>query len=54
MASPDKQARQSGASEAELLRSYPQTGWGSGQRAWAYVRSHRDQIDAQIRENEAA
>ena len=48
------QARRSGASEAELLRSYSGLQAEDLANAWAYVRAHRDQIDAQIRENEAA
>jgi uncharacterized protein (DUF433 family) len=49
-----EQARRSGASEAELLRSYPGLQAEDLANAWAYVRVHRDQIDAQIRDNEAA
>ena len=49
-----EQARRSGASEAELLRSFPGLRAEDLANAWAYVRTHRDQIDAQIRDNEAA
>ena len=49
-----EQARRSGASEAELLRSYPGLRAEDLANAWAYVRTHRDQIDAQIQDNEAA
>jgi len=49
-----EQARRTGASEAELLRSYPVLQAVDLANAWAYVRAHRDQIDAQIRDNEAA
>ena len=49
-----EQARRSGASEAELLRSYPGLRAEDLANAWAYVRAHRDQIDAQIQDNEAA
>ena len=49
-----EQARRLGASEADLLRSYPALRAEDLANAWAYVRSHRDQIDAQIREHEAA
>lgn len=49
-----EQARRTGASEAELLRSYPVLQAEDLANAWAYVRAHRDQIDAQIRDNEGA
>jgi uncharacterized protein (DUF433 family) len=49
-----EQARRLGASEAELLRSYPTLRAEDLANAWAYVRSHRDEIEQQIRENEDA
>ena len=49
-----EQARRQGASEADLLRWYPSLRAEDLAHAWAYVRSHRDEIDEQIRENEAA
>ena len=49
-----EQARRQGASEADLLRSYPTLLAEDLANAWAYVRSHRDEIDEQIRKNEAA
>ena len=49
-----EQARRLGASEADLLRSYPALRGEDLANAWAYVGSHREEIDAQIRENEAA
>lgn len=49
-----EQARRLGASEAELLRSYPGLRAKDLASAWAYIRAHRDQIEAQIRDNEAA
>jgi len=49
-----EQARRLGATEADLLRSYPTLQAEDLANAWAYVRSHRDEIDAQIHENEAA
>lgn len=49
-----EQARRLGASEADLLRSYPALRAEDLANAWAYVRSHRNAIDEQIRENEAA
>jgi|SRR5215208_3181975 uncharacterized protein (DUF433 family) len=49
-----EQARRLGTSEAELLRAYPTLRAEGLVSAWAYVRSHRDQIDRQIVENETA
>jgi uncharacterized protein (DUF433 family) len=49
-----EQARRQGASEAELLRSYPDLRAEDLVNAWAYARSHRDEIEAQIKANEAA
>ena len=49
-----EQARRLGASEAELLRSYPSLRAEDLANAWAYVRSHREEIEEQIRQNEAA
>jgi uncharacterized protein (DUF433 family) len=49
-----EQARRLGASEADLLRSYPTLRAEDLANAWAYVRSHRDEIEQQIRENEDA
>jgi uncharacterized protein (DUF433 family) len=49
-----EQARRLGASEAELLRSYLDLRAEDLANAWAYVRTHGDEIDAQIRDNEAA
>ncbi|MEW6103963.1 MAG: DUF433 domain-containing protein [bacterium] len=46
------QARRLGASEAELLRCYPTLRAEDLANAWAYFRSHRDEIEQQIRENE--
>jgi uncharacterized protein (DUF433 family) len=48
-----EQARRLGVSEADLLRSYPTLRAEDLANAWAYVRSHRDEIDRQIEENEA-
>jgi uncharacterized protein (DUF433 family) len=47
-------ARRLGTTEAELLRAYPQLRAEDLANAWAYVRFHRDEIDAEIQENEAA
>lgn len=49
-----EQARRLGVSEADLLRAYPSLRAEDLVGAWAYVRSHRDEIDQQIRENEDA
>jgi uncharacterized protein (DUF433 family) len=49
-----EQYRRQGASEAELLRAYPTLRAEDLVNAWAYVRAHRDEIEQQIQENEAA
>jgi len=49
-----EQARRLRASEADLLRCYPTLRAEDLVNAWAYTRSHRDEIDHQIEENEAA
>jgi uncharacterized protein (DUF433 family) len=48
------QARDLGTSEADLLRCYPTLRAEDLANAWAYFRSHRKEIEQQIRENEAA
>ena len=48
------QARRLGSTEADLLRLYPGLRAEDLASAWAYVRSHRDEIDQQIRDNESA
>jgi uncharacterized protein (DUF433 family) len=48
-----EQARRLGTSEAELLRSYPTLRAEDLANAWAYVRSHADEITRQIEANEA-
>ena len=48
------QARSLGTSEADLLRSYPSLRAEDLANAWAYYRVHHDEIEQQIRENEAA
>lgn len=47
-----EQARRLGTSEAELLLAYPALRVEDLANAWAFVRSHRDEIDRQIREHE--
>ncbi|MBU2610526.1 MAG: DUF433 domain-containing protein [Chloroflexi bacterium] len=48
------QARKLGTSEADLLHSYPTLRAEDLANAWAYYRSHRKEIETQIRENESA
>lgn len=48
------QAKQLGIIEADLLRCYPTLRAEDLTSAWAYFRSHRDEIEQQIRENEGA
>lgn len=49
-----EQARRLGATEQALLAAYPSLGAEDLVNAWAYLRSHSEEIVAQIRENEAA
>src|SRR5437667_3127255 len=49
-----EQARRLGTSESEILRSYPSLKAEDLANAWAYVRSHRCEIDKQIELNEDA
>lgn len=46
--------RRQGVSEAQILTSYPTLRSEDLVEAWAFVRVHRDDIDRQITENEAA
>jgi uncharacterized protein (DUF433 family) len=48
------QYRKLGASEADLLRAYPTLRAEDLANAWAYYRSHKDEIEQQIVENETA
>lgn len=48
------QARRLGTSEAELLLAYPTLRADDLSNTWAYARSHRDEIERQIKENEEA
>jgi len=52
--SPLVQARRLGASEADLLRSYPTLRAEDLTNAWAYARAHREEIEKEILENESA
>ena len=47
------QAKRLGTSEADLLRSYPTLRAEDLANAWAYYRAHPEQIEQQIRANEA-
>ena len=49
-----EQARRSGATDADLLRAYTLLRAEDLAEAWAYVRSHPDEIDQVIRDNEPA
>jgi uncharacterized protein (DUF433 family) len=49
-----EQYRRLGASDLDLLRAYPALRAADLANAWAYVRAHRDEIEQQIRANEAA
>ena len=48
------QSIQLGMSEADLLRAYPTLRAEDLANAWAYFRTHRKEIERQIRENEEA
>ncbi len=47
-----ERARQLGTREGDVLRCYPTLRAGDLANAWAYSRSHRDEIEREIRENE--
>ena len=49
-----EQARRSGVTEQALLAAYPSLRAEDLVNAWAYARSHAEEIEAQIRDNEAA
>jgi uncharacterized protein (DUF433 family) len=49
-----EQFRRQGVSEAEILQCYPILRAEDLASAWAYVRSHPEEIERQIRENEEA
>ena len=46
--------RQSGVSEADILRSYPTVSAEDLANAWHYARAHLTEIEAQTRANEEA
>ena len=47
-----EQARRLGSSEEDLLQAYPALRADDLTNAWAYVSSHRQEIEEQIRANE--
>jgi uncharacterized protein (DUF433 family) len=47
------QARNLGMSEADILRSYPTLRAEDLAATWGYYRTHRSEIDDEIKENEA-
>lgn len=49
-----EQYRRLGLSDAEILRAYPSLRAEDLANAWAFVRSHKDEIERQIRENQDA
>lgn len=49
-----EQARNLGATEADLLRCYPTLRAEDLVNAWAYARTHHEEINQQIRANEEA
>jgi len=48
-----EQARLLGTSDADLLKAYPTLRAQDLTNAWAYVRTHREEIERQIAENES-
>jgi uncharacterized protein (DUF433 family) len=46
--------RRLGASESEILESYPSLWANDLANAWAYVRAHPDEIARQVEEQESA
>lgn len=48
------QARRLGSTEADLLRAYPGLRAEDLTNAWSYYRSHREEIDQQVLDNEEA
>lgn len=49
-----EQARRLGSLEPDLLRAYPMLSSKHLANAWAYVRSHHEEIEQQIHDNESA
>ena len=49
-----EQARRLGTGEADLLKAFPTLRAEDLANAWSYVRSHKEEIEKEIRENEEA
>lgn len=49
-----EKARRLGVNDSELLRAYPTLRADDLANAWAFVSTHGELIEAQIRENETA
>lgn len=49
-----EQYRRLGASDMDLLRAYPALRAVDLANAWSYIRAHRDEVEEQLRANEAA
>ena len=49
-----EQSRRLGISESEILRNYPMLRAEDLSNAWAFVRSHQDEINTDIQANEEA
>lgn len=49
-----EKARRAGATDADLLAAYPTLRAEDLANTWAFARSHRDEIDRQIQDEEAA
>ncbi len=49
-----ERSRRLGVREEEILHNYPSLSAQDLANAWAYVRSHRGEIEQQIRQNEEA
>ena len=49
-----EQFRRQGLGDADILKAFPTLRAEDLANAWAYARAHRDEIDRQIDENEAA
>ena len=49
-----EQARRLGTNESDLLKAFPTLRAEDLANAWAYVRSHKEEIEKEIQENEEA
>ena len=48
-----EQARRLGTSEADILKAYPTLRAEDLTNAWGYVRTHSEEVERQIAENES-